>query len=161
LPVLHGLSPVMPQTSNRLADWLRQYNLIPTQQRLTVLAVFDRLGRGEHLSAEAVFDTLRRNGHAISRATVYRTLNRFAAEGLLRTLPLARNRLVYELNQGQLSEHHHLLCLQCEVLIEFRESEILDLAARVAAKQSFDYRACQLVVVGLCPLCSSQQVRAN
>jgi Fur family ferric uptake transcriptional regulator len=145
----------------RLYRWLRRANLIPTQQRLLVLSVFDGLAQGEHLSAEAVVEALQQQGKTISRSTVYRTLNRFIAHGLLRTLPLGRNRQVYELNQGHWLEHHHLPCLQCEQLVEFQETDVLDLASRVASKQGFEYRACQMIVVGLCPRCYALRTLTN
>jgi Fur family iron response transcriptional regulator len=55
-----------------------------TEQRLRVARVL--LAAPQHLSAEQIADTLRRNGTRVSKATVYNTLNLFAARGLIRQL---------------------------------------------------------------------------
>lgn len=55
-----------------------------TEQRLRVARVL--LAAPQHLSAEQIADALRRHGTRVSKATVYNTLNLFAARGLIRQL---------------------------------------------------------------------------
>lgn len=62
------------------------------------------LGRPQHRSAEQVTEALRRDGIRISKATVYNTLNLFAAHGLLRELAVDARRSWFDSNT---SRHFH------------------------------------------------------
>lgn len=55
-----------------------------TEQRRRIAAIL--LSAPQHLSAEQIADALRRDGARVSKATVYNTLNLFAAHGLIRQL---------------------------------------------------------------------------
>jgi Fe2+ or Zn2+ uptake regulation protein len=64
------------------------------------------LDTDDHPSADQVFARVRKSFPAISRATVYNTLNRFVREGLLRTLILAEGRVVFD---PKVEPHHHFI----------------------------------------------------
>ncbi|HEY1724763.1 MAG TPA: Fur family transcriptional regulator [Steroidobacteraceae bacterium] len=55
-----------------------------TDQRLQIASIL--LGAPQHLSAEQIAAALDRDGARVSKATVYNTLNLFAAHGLIRQL---------------------------------------------------------------------------
>ncbi len=55
-----------------------------TDQRLQIATIL--LSAPRHLSAEQIAEALRRDGARVSKATVYNTLNLFAARGLIRQL---------------------------------------------------------------------------
>jgi len=55
-----------------------------TAQRLQIAELL--LAAPQHLSAEQIAETLRSRGVEVSKATVYNTLNLFAAHGLIRQL---------------------------------------------------------------------------
>ena len=57
-----------------------------TPQRQRVLALFERIGEGSHLSAEEVHQRLLRSRERVSLATVYRTLRLLSSMGLLQEL---------------------------------------------------------------------------
>jgi len=60
----------------------------------------------EHPSADLVWNRVRVNFPWVSRATVYNTLNLFVEKGLLRTLDLADNAVVFD---PKLDKHHHFV----------------------------------------------------
>jgi Fur family iron response transcriptional regulator len=62
----------------------------------------------QHLSADQVLDGLRKSGARISKATVYNTLNLFAARGLLRQINIDSTRACFDSNTG-LHYHFHNL----------------------------------------------------
>jgi len=64
------------------------------------------LGTEAHPSAEEVWADVQARVPMISRATVYNTLNLFVRKGLLRALPLAEGRVVFDPN---LEPHHHFI----------------------------------------------------
>src|SRR6202166_584322 len=57
-----------------------------SDQRLRIASIL--LSAPQHLSAEQIAEALRREGARVSKATVYNTLNLFAARGLIRQLTL-------------------------------------------------------------------------
>jgi len=63
---------------------LQQRGIRATAQRLQIAELL--LAAPQHLSAEQIAETLRNRGAEVSKATVYNTLNLFAAHGLIRQL---------------------------------------------------------------------------
>jgi Fur family transcriptional regulator, iron response regulator len=87
-----------------LAAILRAHGIQPSAQRLAVATYV--LDTDEHPSAEEVLRRAKAHLPMISRATVYNTLNRFVANGLVRELVLAEGRSVFDCN---LEQHHHFI----------------------------------------------------
>ena len=80
---MYILSPmhVRPVT---LVERLKKNGVLPTAQRLRIAALL--LASPQHLTAEQILCRLREGGMRISKATVYNTLNLFAAKGVIRQL---------------------------------------------------------------------------
>ena len=74
-----------------------------TQQRMLLASLV--LSHKQHLSADQVFALANRDGPAVSKATVYNTLNLFARLGLVREVIVDPQRVFYDSN---VSDHHHL-----------------------------------------------------
>jgi Fur family iron response transcriptional regulator len=70
--------------SGKAAVRLAACGIRVTDQRLQIASIL--LGAPQHLSAEQIAEALRRDGARVSKATVYNTLNLFAAHGLIRQL---------------------------------------------------------------------------
>jgi Fur family transcriptional regulator, iron response regulator len=73
-----------------------------TEQRLRIASIL--LSAPQHLSAEQIADALRHEGAQVSKATVYNTLNLFAAHGLIRQLSVDGDCAWFDSNIGP---HHH------------------------------------------------------
>jgi Fur family transcriptional regulator, iron response regulator len=73
-----------------------------TAQRLQIAEVL--LAAPQHRSAEQIADTLRSRGIEVSKATVYNTLNLFAARGLIRQLAIDDTRSWFDSN---VEPHYH------------------------------------------------------
>jgi len=83
---------------------LERARVQPSAQRLAVAEVV--LDNDEHLSADEIWARAQKRIPAISRATVYNTLNAFVEHGLLRSLVLAEGRVVFDPN---VQRHHHFI----------------------------------------------------
>jgi len=70
----------------RAATRLSDCGIRVTDQRLQIASIL--LSAAQHLTAEQIADALRHDGAKVSKATVYNTLNLFAARGLIRQLSL-------------------------------------------------------------------------
>lgn len=73
-----------------------------TAQRAQIAAVL--LAAPQHLSAEQILARLRQTGARVSKATVYNTLNLFAAHGLIRQLSVDGTRAWFDSN---VDAHYH------------------------------------------------------
>jgi len=73
-----------------------------TDQRLQIASIL--LCAPQHLSAEQIAEALRRDGARVSKATVYNTLNLFAARGLIRQLTLDGSCAWFDSN---VAPHYH------------------------------------------------------
>jgi Fur family iron response transcriptional regulator len=89
----------------RVAERLRAAGFKPTRPRLLIgLMLF---GKGDrHVSADQLHREASMARYPISLATVYNTLNSFAARGLLRPIELAGGRMLFDTDT---SPHHHFV----------------------------------------------------
>ena len=92
----------VPQT-DRIPEMLEQHGIQPTPQRLLVAELL--FARDQHLTAEQVIVALDRAGTQVSKATVYNTLNLFAAKGLVKPLRVDPERGLFDSNT---EAHFHI-----------------------------------------------------
>jgi len=83
---------------------LREHGIQPSAQRVAVAEFV--LNTNEHPSADVVFKRVSGSVPYISRATVYNTLNLFVTKGLLRSLNIAEDCVVFD---PKLETHHHFI----------------------------------------------------
>lgn len=120
-----------------------------TQQRDMVKYIFSK---HNHFDAEELIDEMKGEGFQVSRATVYRTLNKLVHAGLLRRINLGE-RTVFEHDYGY-SQHDHLHCEKCDAMIEFLDPQIEPLIRSVCSQYGFYFTGHTFVVRGLCAACN-------
>jgi Fur family ferric uptake transcriptional regulator len=127
-----------------------------TPQRQRVLALFERLGEGRHLSAEDVHQRLLEARERVSLATVYRTLRLLSSMALLQELELPEGGRRFELASDAHRDHHHLVCVRCGRTEEFENGAVLQAGAAAATAHGFRLLECVLNVRALCPSCAGR-----
>jgi Fur family ferric uptake transcriptional regulator len=142
---------MMPYTSQTLKTELNSRGWRLTPQREAILHVFQNLARGNHLSAEELHGVLSKRGEVISLSTVYRSVKLMARMGILRELELAEGHKHYELNRPHPYHHHHMVCVQCNKTIEFKNDSILKQSLKQVEKEGLQLIDCQLTVMTICP----------
>ena len=152
-------APDAPEVSEGASQGLRS-SLHNRGQRLTpqrerMLALFERLGEGRHLSAEEAHQRLKREGEQVSLATVYRTLRLLSGMGLLKELEFAEGGRRFELAGQDQRHHHHLVCVRCGRIEEFENPAVLAAAEDAAARHGFRLLEGVLNVRALCPVCAA------
>jgi Fur family iron response transcriptional regulator len=106
-------SDLEPALAESLNERLIRAGVRPTAQRLRIAALL--LGRPQHLSAEQVLAGLRNQGMRVSKATIYNTLNLFAASGLIRQLSVGDDRCWFDSNTDS---HYHFHDLDTGALMD-------------------------------------------
>ncbi len=129
---------------------LKQAGLKITVPRVKILAILER-SKKRHLSAEDVYKTLLKDHEEIGLATVYRVLTQFETAGLVCRRNFESGQSVFELNNG--IHHDHLLCINCDRVVEFTDSVIEERQMRIAEKHGFAIADHTLVVYGTCSNC--------
>ena len=66
----------------------------------------------------------RRIEKSVSRATVYRTLPLLVKSGLLHELDLGSDTKIYDPNFVEHPTHNHLICVDCDRIIEFEDTNM-------------------------------------
>ncbi len=120
-----------------------------TKQRHAVLQVIRE--SEEHLTANEVFEHSRRLLPGISFATVYNSLRYLKQEGLIGEVRFGTDAARYD---RTLTRHEHAICNKCAKLVDFElpvPDELLEEAAR---RSKFEPESIELVLRGLCPVCT-------
>lgn len=110
---------LVPASPNPLADRLRSCGIHPTSQRLRIAALL--LGPPQHLTADQLLAQLRASGVRISKATVYNTLNLFAAKGVIRPLSVDGDRAWFDSNT---EPHFHFRDVDTGALTDLMPQEV-------------------------------------
>jgi len=137
----------------RFRHYLREHRLPVTQQRdLIAHAIFTA---PDHLTAAAVHQRLSGQGKRIGIATVYRTLKLLKECGLAFERHFGDGVSRYEVAWAD--EHHdHLICVECEKIIEFEDEGIEELQHKVAARKGFKLVRHKLELYGVCKDCQER-----
>ena len=152
-----GEVEVALKPQERFEEYLQSRGKRITQQRhLLVDHVF---ARHDHFDADELIASLasRPEANAVSRPTVYRTLNELVEAGLLRKMTL-KGRAVYEHDYGY-PQHDHLHCQVCDKLIEFQADELAEIREAVAREHNFRVTGHRLIIAGVCRECSRSRHR--
>lgn len=95
-------SATLLASAESVIERLQSFDIIPTAQRVEIGQVV--FATAQHLSAEQVLERLSMAGLKVSKATVYNTLNLFAARGLVRQINVDPARTCFDSNT---TPHYH------------------------------------------------------
>jgi Fe2+ or Zn2+ uptake regulation protein len=133
-------------------SWLRSQGFRLTPQRLAILEVL-RSADG-HLTPSDIYEKVAADLPGLTEATVYRTLNFLAEQGLVLVAHLGRGQLVYEIAEH---DHHHLICKECGDMKEIDHIEIKALYDQFLDKTGYQINSIHTTFFGLCPDCQSKK----
>jgi Fur family ferric uptake transcriptional regulator len=122
------------------------------QQRDMVRFIFSQ---HDHFDAEQLIDEMKRAGFRVSRATIYRTLNKLVDAGLLRRIELG-SRTCFEHDYGY-PQHEHLYCTRCKKMIEFQDTSLEQLIQGVCGAHGFQASGHTFIIRGICEACNRER----
>ena len=132
---------------------LNSRGLRSTSQRALILEIIRR-GQG-HLDADEVYRQAREKQPRLSMSTVYRNLQMFKKLGLVEEIHLDETHHHYEVKPSV--EHHHLVCLGCGKVIEFRYPLTRHVQRNVAEAKDFHIIETEVRMTGYCPQCQQDR----
>ena len=136
-------------SQNKNRKLLNAAGLRNTAQRSLVLDIIRR-GQG-HLDADEVHRQAKRKQPRISLSTVYRTLQKLKSLGLIEELHFDEAHHHYEIKPP--TEHHHLLCLGCGKVIEFKYPLARLVKKNAIEAKDFEITGSEVRMTGYCADC--------
>jgi Fur family ferric uptake transcriptional regulator len=139
----------MSCTQHRTQE-LRERGFRMTPQRQAILQILhDANG---HLSPVELFASASQSIPGLTEATVYRTLEFLAQNGMIHSAQNLSGHLVYEIAGHA---HHHLICQACNSSIEIEHAMLLKLYQQLEADSGYRLNTSHVTFFGLCPECQS------
>ena len=132
--------------NNRL---LSTAGLRNTTQRTLILDII-RKG-GDHLDADEVYRLAKKKKPRLSLSTVYRTLQKLKNLNLVEELHFDEAHHHYEIKSPP--EHHHLVCLDCGKIVEFRYPLARQIKKNVPGAKDFLIISNEVRMAGYCGAC--------
>ena len=131
-------------------DVLKSRGVTVTAQRLAVL---NAVSRTPHATAEELVDLAKSEIGAISRQSVYDTLNTFVELGLVRRIQPSGSPALYEDRVGD--NHHHLICRGCGRVVDVDCSVGSMPCLQAADDKGFEIDEAEVAYWGRCPECKT------
>jgi len=120
---------------------------LTAQRRAIVDAVF---ATDEHFTADQLIAWSQQRDRTVSRATVYRTLPLLTESGLVQEMDFGKNRKIYDPNYAAHPNHNHIICQDCDKIIEFESDKISRLDDEISQRFGFSVSAQRVQITGTC-----------
>src|SRR5882762_11858532 len=132
----------------KFMEFLGQKNLRLTSQRQAIIdSVFST---DEHFTAEQLLEWSRRRDRSVSRATVYRTLPLLTESGLVREMDFGKDHKFYDPNYADHPNHNHIICQDCDKIVEFESDKIARIEDEISQKLGFSVKTQRLQITATC-----------
>lgn len=132
----------------KFMDFLAHQNLRVTAQRQVIIdTVFST---EQHFTAEQLLEWSKAKDKSVSRATVYRTLPLLTASGLVREMDFGKDYKFYDPNYAEHPNHSHIICQDCERIVEFESDKIAKLEDEISHQLGFSVKTQKLQITGSC-----------
>jgi Fur family ferric uptake transcriptional regulator len=135
---------------------LRSHGLSVTAQRLTVLQTITDY---PHITADQAAEVARKKIGAISRQSVYDTLNTLVEKGLARRIQPMDSPALFEDRVGD--NHHHLVCRSCGVVEDVDCAMGLRPCLQASDDNNFIIDEAEVTYWGLCPKCQPKSTKSQ
>jgi len=151
MPVFYSGDMPVPGKNNAKKKFMRflaHKRLRVTAQRQAI--VDSAFGTDQHFTADQLLAWSRRRDKSVSRATVYRTLPLLTESGLVREMDFGKDHKFYDPNYADHPNHNHLICNDCEKIVEFESDQIHKLENQITRQLGFALKTQRLQITGSC-----------
>ena len=132
----------------KFLEFIESKNLRLTSQRQAIIETV--FGTDQHFTAEQLLEWSRRRDKSVSRATVYRTLPLLTESGLVQEMDFGKDYKFYDPNYADHPHHNHLICQDCEKIVEFESDKIDKLENEISHQLGFSLKKQRLQITGTC-----------
>jgi Fur family peroxide stress response transcriptional regulator len=136
---------------DEMIERCRKEGMNVTPQRIAIYRAL--LQSEDHPTPEMLFQSVSRKMPSLSLATIYKTLEAFAAIGLIRAVPVVSEKRRFDANT---SAHHHLVCSECGQIRDYYTHDYDSLVPRRKVN-GFKPEAISVNITGICAGCHSKK----
>lgn len=124
-------------------------------RRLIAERLSELARRGVDFTTDDLWQKLREVEPRMGRATVYRSVEKLVAAGLLDRIEFADGTHHYRVCGGE--HHHHITCTNCHRVVEVDICLPVDQFATLGEQTGFTIEGHTLTIFGLCANCRSKE----
>ncbi len=104
----------------------------------------------EHFTAEQLLEWSRERDQSVSRATVYRTLPLLTESGLVKEMDFGKDHKYYDPNYAEHPNHNHIICQDCDRIVEFESEKIERLEDEITNNLGFSLKSQRIQINANC-----------
>lgn len=140
----------------QIQEQLKEHDYQLTPQREAVVQVLIQ-NADMHLRTEDIYMRTKELAPEIGLATVYRTLELLEKLSVVYRFEYGDGQSRYELvSKSEEHYHHHLICLKCGEISEFRGDLLDQLEEKISQEQQFEIVDHSLRFFGYCAKCTAK-----
>jgi len=151
-PVMAVAPKEMEGRMEAFMDACRRSGMKATHQRIEIFREIARTE--EHPDAETIYRRVRQRIPTISLDTIYRTLYRLEAEGLISRVEVLSDRARFDANTDR---HHHFVCTRCGLVRDFYSRDLDDYRAPSEVRKWGDISTTHMELRGVCATCLAKE----
>lgn len=125
-----------------------------TTQREDILKVLIE-NQKQHFRADTLLKKVKEINPDVGLATIYRNLELFCKLDITSELDFDSSYKYYELNLDE-NHHHHLVCINCDKIIEFNDEVLERFEKKIEDKYNFEIVNHQIKFYGICKDCNEK-----
>jgi Fur family ferric uptake transcriptional regulator len=112
-----------------------------------------------HVTASDIIEHLKKQNIKIGVATVYRTLDKFVSDGIVRKMTIdERSGACYQyIHSAECASHFHLKCIKCGSLFHLSCDFLKNMEKHILDEHGFTVSSGKTVIYGLCKSCSDKE----
>ncbi|MGM0409670.1 MAG: Fur family transcriptional regulator [Bacillota bacterium] len=145
----------MENLYKKFKNILSSNNYKLTKQRKDILKILIQ-NKNKHFTADSLLKKVKEINKDIGLATIYRNLELFCELNITSELDFDSPYKYYELNVNN-DHHHHLVCLNCDKIIEFNDEVLEDFESELENKYDFEIVKHQIKFYGICEECKNSK----